>query len=190
MFFLNKMRQILAAMTANRFAGIFTGIIITALIQSSSATTVMVVSFVNAGMMDLVGAIAVIMGANIGTTFTGWLVSFFGLGEISMSDLALPIVGLALPLIFSNKRSRKTTGEMVVGFGLLFIAIKFLNDAMPSDLAQYGGVSTFVQSISNLGFRSWMIFMLVGGVLTMVFPVIIRNDGPDPCALLQRLDRL
>lgn len=165
----NKMREILAAMTSNRYAGILTGVVITALIQSSSATTVMVVSFVNAGLMELVGAIGVIMGANIGTTVTGWLVSVFGLGKISMSDLALPVLGCALPLLFAEKRSRKTTGELVVGFAVLFIAIRFLNDAMPSDLHNYPGVNDFVQSISYLGFKSWMIFLFFGTVLTMVF---------------------
>lgn len=165
----NKMREILAAMTSNRYAGILTGLVITALIQSSSATTVMVVSFVNAGMMELVGAIGVIMGANIGTTVTGWLVSVFGLGKISMSDLALPIVGCALPLLFAQKRSRKTTGEFVVGFAILFIAIRFMNDAMPSDLHNYPGVNDFIQSISYLGFKSWMIFLFFGTVLTMIF---------------------
>ncbi|MBP3419903.1 MAG: Na/Pi cotransporter family protein [Marinifilaceae bacterium] len=165
----NKMREILAAMTSNRYAGILTGLVITALIQSSSATTVMVVSFVNAGLMELVGAIGVIMGANIGTTVTGWLVSVFGLGKISMSDLALPILGCALPLLFAQKRSRKTAGELVVGFAVLFIAIRFLNDAMPSDLHNYPGVNDFVQSISYLGFKSWMIFLFFGTVLTMIF---------------------
>lgn len=165
----NKMREILAAMTSNRYAGILTGLVITALIQSSSATTVMVVSFVNAGLMQLVGAIGVIMGANIGTTVTGWLVSVFGLGKISMSDLALPILGCALPLLFAEKRSRKTAGELVVGFAVLFIAIRFLNDAMPKDLYNYPGVNDFVQSISFLGFKSWMIFLFFGTVLTMIF---------------------
>ncbi len=165
----NRMREILAAMTSNKFAGVLTGLIITALIQSSSATTVMVVSFVNAGLMDLVGAIGVILGANIGTTLTGWLVSIFGFGEISMSDLALPIVGCTLPFIFSKRRNRKTIGEMVIGFGLLFIAIRFLNESMPADIQDYPGVSSFVQRVSNLGLASWMFFLMVGAVLTMIF---------------------
>lgn len=165
----NKMRQILTAMTANRFTGVLTGVFITALIQSSSATTVMVVSFVNAGLLDLVGSISVILGANVGTTITSWLVAVLGLGKFSMSDLALPIVGCTLPLLFSQKRSRKNWGEMFVGFGLLFLALRFLQEAMPTNLHDYPGVGDFIQNISNLGFRSWMIFLLIGAVLTTIF---------------------
>ncbi len=165
----NKMRQILTAMTANRFTGVLTGVFITALIQSSSATTVMVVSFVNAGLLDLVGSISVILGANVGTTITSWLVAVLGLGKFSMSDLALPIVGCTLPLLFSQKRSRKNWGEMFVGFGLLFLALRFLQEAMPTNLHDYPGVGDFIQNISNLGFRSWMIFLLIGAILTTIF---------------------
>ncbi|MDE5610541.1 MAG: Na/Pi cotransporter family protein [Odoribacter sp.] len=165
----NKMRQILAAMTSNRVTGVLTGIFITALIQSSSATTVMVVSFVNAGLLDLVGSIGVILGANVGTTVTGWLVAGLGLGKFSMSDLALPIIGCTLPLLFSKKRSRKNWGEMFVGFGLLFLALRFLQESMPTNLHDYPGVGDFMQKISNLGFRSWIIFLLIGAVLTTLF---------------------
>lgn len=165
----NKMRQILTAMTANRFTGVLTGVFITALIQSSSATTVMVVSFVNAGLLDLVGSIGVILGANVGTTITSWLVAVLGLGKFSMSDLALPIIGCTLPLLFSQKRSRKNWGEMFVGFGLLFLALRFLQEAMPTNLQDYPGVGDFIQNISNLGFRSWMVFLLIGAVLTTIF---------------------
>lgn len=165
----NKMRQILTAMTSNRFTGVLTGVFITALIQSSSATTVMVVSFVNAGLLDLVGSIGVILGANVGTTITSWLVAALGLGKFSMSDLALPIIGCTLPLLFSKKRSRKNWGEMFVGFGLLFLALRFLQESMPTNLHDYPGVGDFIQRISNLGFRSWMIFLLIGAVLTTLF---------------------
>ncbi|NCE72110.1 Na/Pi cotransporter family protein [Odoribacter sp. Z80] len=165
----NKMRQILTAMTSNRVTGVLTGIFITALIQSSSATTVMVVSFVNAGLLDLVGSIGVILGANVGTTVTSWLVAVLGLGKFSMSDLALPIIGCTLPLLFSKKRSRKNWGEMFVGFGLLFLALRFLQESMPTNLHDYPGVGDFIQKISFLGFRSWMIFLLIGAVLTTIF---------------------
>lgn len=165
----NKMRQILTAMTSNRVTGVLTGIFITALIQSSSATTVMVVSFVNAGLLDLVGSIGVILGANVGTTVTSWLVAVLGLGKFSMSDLALPIIGCTLPLLFSKKRSRKNWGEMFVGFGLLFLALRFLQESMPTNLHDYPGVGDFIQKISHLGFRSWMIFLLIGAVLTTLF---------------------
>lgn len=165
----NKMRQILTAMTSNRVTGVLTGIFITALIQSSSATTVMVVSFVNAGLLDLVGSIGVILGANVGTTVTSWLVAALGLGKFSMSDLALPIIGCTLPLLFSKKRSRKNWGEMFVGFGLLFLALRFLQESMPTNLHDYPGVGDFIQKISFLGFRSWIIFLLIGAVLTTIF---------------------
>ena len=165
----NKMRQILTAMTSNRFTGVLTGLFITALIQSSSATTVMVVSFVNAGLLDLVNSIGVILGANVGTTVTSWLVAGLGLGKFSMSDLALPIIGCTLPLLFSKKRSRKNWGEMFVGFGLLFLALRFLQESMPTDIHAYPGVEEFIQKISYLGFRSWMIFLLLGAALTTLF---------------------
>lgn len=165
----NKMRQILTAMTSNRITGVLTGIFITALIQSSSATTVMVVSFVNAGLLDLVGSIGVILGANVGTTVTSWLVAGLGLGKFSMSDLALPIIGCTLPLLFSKKRSRKNWGEMFIGFGLLFLALRFLQETMPTDIHDFPGVGEFIQKISFLGFRSWIIFLLIGAVLTTIF---------------------
>lgn len=165
----NKMRQILTAMTSNRVTGVLTGLVITALIQSSSATTVMVVSFVNAGLLDLVGSIGVILGANVGTTVTSWLVAVLGLGKFSMSDLALPIIGCTLPLLFSKKRSRKNWGEMFVGFGLLFLALRFLQESMPTNIHDYPGMGEFIQKISFLGFRSWMIFLLIGAVLTTIF---------------------
>lgn len=165
----NKMRQILTAMTSNRVTGVLTGLIITALIQSSSATTVMVVSFVNAGLLDLVGSIGVILGANVGTTVTSWMVAILGLGKFSMSDLALPIIGCTLPLLFSKKRSRKNWGEMFIGFGLLFLALRFLQESMPSNIHDYPGVGEFIQQISFLGFRSWMIFLFIGAALTTLF---------------------
>ena len=108
----NKMRTILAAMTSNRVKGVITGLLITTIIQSSSATTVMVVSFVNAGLLDLIGSIGVIMGANVGTTFTAWLISILGF-KISMVSLSLPLIGLSLPLLFSAKRMRKSWGAWI-----------------------------------------------------------------------------
>lgn len=165
----NKMQHILKAMTANRFAGLFTGIFITALIQSSSATTVMVVSFVNAGLLDLVGSISVVLGANIGTTVTAWLVSVLGFGKFSISALAIPIIGCALPLIFAKKRSRKNWGEMIIGFGILFLALSFLQNCMPANIQEYQGINNFVNAISQHGVWSRLIFVLIGAVLTSIF---------------------
>lgn len=126
-----RMRHILSAMTSNRIKGVMTGILITAIIQSSSATTVMVVSFVNAGLLNLTESIGIIMGANVGTTITAWLISILGF-KISMADISLPLIGLSLPLLFSKKRSRKSWGELIIGFGLLFIGLDFLKSSMPN----------------------------------------------------------
>ena len=112
----SRLRGILAYMTQNRFAGVFTGFLTTCLVQSSSATTVMVVSFVNAGLLTLIQSIGIIMGANIGTTITGWLVSILGF-KFKIASIALPAVGIGLPLIFSKVTKRKNLGEIFVGFG-------------------------------------------------------------------------
>lgn len=162
----NKMRQILSAMTSNRFKGVLTGILITAIIQSSSATTVMVVSFVNAGLLNLIESIGVIMGANVGTTVTAWLISILGF-KISMSEISLPLIGLCLPLLFSKKRSRKNWGELIIGFGLLFIGLDFLKSSMP-DLKANPEIFTFLQEYTDMGYASYILFMLIGTVLTIL----------------------
>ena len=117
----DRLRSILTAMTTNRVTGVLTGVLITALIQSSSATTVMVVSFVNAGLLTLAESISVIMGANIGTTVTAWIISIFGF-KVDMAAFALPLLAIALPLIFSGKSNRKSIGEFIFGF-ILFLLI-------------------------------------------------------------------
>lgn len=109
----SRMRKILSAMTSNRFLGVLTGFLVTTIIQSSSATTVMLVSFVNAGLMSLVESIGVIMGANIGTTVTGWIITLFGF-KVKISAYALPMIGIGLPLIFSKNASRRSWGEFLV----------------------------------------------------------------------------
>ena len=162
----HKMRNFLTAMTSNRVKGVITGLLITMIIQSSSATTVMVVSFVNAGVLDLVNSIGVIMGANVGTTFTAWLISILGF-KVSMSTLSLPLIGLSLPLLFSNKRVRKSWGELIIGFGLLFIGLDFLQQAMPN-IDENPGILTFLQNYTNLGYGSYLIFLLIGTLLTIL----------------------
>lgn len=162
----DKMRSILAAMTSNRFMGVFTGLLITAIIQSSSATTVMVVSFVNAGLLDLVGSIGVIMGANVGTTITAWLISVLGF-KVSMVSLSLPLIGLSLPLLFSSKRSRKSWGELIIGFGLLFIGLDFLQNAMPA-IDKNPNMLNFLQNYTDMGYGSYILFMLIGTALTIL----------------------
>lgn len=161
-----KMRQILSAMTSNRVKGVITGILITAIIQSSSATTVMVVSFVNAGLLSLIESIGVIMGANVGTTVTAWLISILGF-KVSMAEISLPMIGFCLPLLFSNKRSRKSWGELIIGFGLLFIGLEFLKASMP-DLHKNPEIFTFLKEYTDMGYGSYILFMLIGTVLTIL----------------------
>ena len=161
-----RMRHILSAMTSNRIKGVMTGILITAIIQSSSATTVMVVSFVNAGLLSLVESIGVIMGANVGTTATAWLISILGF-KISMAEISLPLIGLSLPLLFSNKRSRKSWGELIIGFGLLFIGLDFLKNAMPN-IQDNPEIFTFLQKYTDMGYASYFLFLLIGTALTIL----------------------
>ncbi len=116
----DRLRNILSAMTRNRFTGMLTGILITALIQSSSASTVMVVSFVNAGLMSLGQSMAVIMGANVGTTFTAWIIALFGF-KVNISAFVLPVIGLSIPLLFSKSSRNKSIGEFFIGFSFLFM---------------------------------------------------------------------
>jgi len=161
-----RMRRILSAMTSNRILGVVTGFLVTTIIQSSSATTVMVVSFVNAGLMTLVESIGVIMGANIGTTITGWLITLLGF-KVNISAYALPLIGLGLPLIFSKSTTRRSWGEFLVGFALLFLGLDFLKGSVP-DIKQNPEVLSFLQHYTNLGFGSTLIFLFIGTVLTVV----------------------
>lgn len=163
----NKLRNILSAMTKNRIMGVLTGVMITTLIQSSSATTVMVVSFVNAGLLSLVQSIGVIMGANIGTTVTAWIIAFFGFGKFSISALAIPLMGIALPLIFSSKSRNKSMGEFIFGFSFLFMGLDFLQTSMP-DLQNNPEVLAFVQNFTGMGLLSTLFFLMVGTVLTII----------------------
>jgi phosphate:Na+ symporter len=162
----SKMRSILSAMTSNRFFGVLTGFFVTAVVQSSSATTVMVVGFVNAGLITLKESIGVIMGANIGTTVTGWIISLFGF-KMSISDYSLPLIAIALPFIFSKISNRRSWGEFLLGFALLFLGLDYLKNAVP-DINQNPEILSFVQSYTGLGFLSTVIFLLIGTVLTVV----------------------
>lgn len=161
-----KMRSILANMTKNRVMGVLTGVIITSIIQSSSATTVMVVSFVNAGLLSLAEAISVIMGANIGTTVTAWLVSLVGF-KFSIVDIAIPIIGLSIPLLFSKYDRRKSIGELMVGFALLFIGLEFLKNSVP-DINTNPEVLAFLQKYVDLGYGSILLFVFIGTILTLI----------------------
>lgn len=126
----DRLRKILTAMTTNRVTGVLTGVLITALIQSSSATTVMVVSFVNAGLLTLSQSIGVIMGANIGTTVTAWIISALGF-KVDIAAMALPLLAVGVPLLFSGKSNRKSIGEFIFGFSFLFMGLSLLKTNAP-----------------------------------------------------------
>jgi len=161
----SKLRQILRAVTANKFLGIITGVFVTSLIQSSSATTVMVVSFTNAGLFTLTEAISVIMGANIGTTVTGWIIA--GVGKFDVGDLALPLLGLAFPFLFMGGDKIKNWAEFVIGFALLFFGLGELKESIP-DIKQHPEVLEFVANWSDMGFWSLILFIGVGTLLTII----------------------
>ena len=162
----DRLRGFLSAMTSNPFKRVMTGVGITALIQSSSATTVMVVSFVNAGLLTLVQAIGVIMGANIGTTITAWMVSLLGF-KADISILAVPMMLLGFLFSNSKKGQHKNIGELIVGFALLFLGLSFMKESVP-DLRQTPQVLEFVTQWSGYGFWSTLIFLGVGTVLTLI----------------------
>lgn len=162
----NKLRSILTAMTKNRFTGVLTGVFITALIQSSSATTVMVVSFVNAGLLNLLQSVTVIMGANIGTTITAWIISFFGF-KFSIAAYSIPMIAIATPLLFSAKGKRKSYGELILGFALLFMGLDLLKNSVP-DLKSNPEMLEFLTMFTQSGFASVLIFLAVGTILTIV----------------------
>jgi phosphate:Na+ symporter len=131
----DKLRGIMNTITSNRLSGVLTGFLTTAVIQSSSATTVMIVSFVNAGLLKLKQAVSVIMGANIGTTMTAVLILVFGFSKFSISTYTLPIIALGFPLLFAKRENLKYWGEFMIGFALLFMGLSALKDAVP-DLKQ------------------------------------------------------
>lgn len=162
----DKMRNILAAMTSNSLSRVLTGLFITAIIQSSSATTVMVVSFVNAGLLSLVQSIGVIMGANIGTTFTAWLISLLGF-KADIAILAIPLIGFGFAFMMCKSKKKKSIGELIIGFALLFLGLSFLKDSVP-DLQSSPEILAFLQQWTNYGFGSVLMFVFIGTVLTIV----------------------
>jgi len=161
-----RMRQILAAMTNNRIKGVLTGVLVTTTIQSSSATTVMIVSFVNAGLISLVASVGIIMGANIGTTITAWIIALLGF-KVSLSFLSLPIIGLSFPLFFSKNSLRRSWGEFLIGFAILFIGLQFLKESVPNIDGNQGALN-ILSSFTDLGFLSILIFIFVGTLLTVI----------------------
>ena len=158
----NRLQRFLNFMTGNRFIAVLTGFAITAIIQSSSATTVMVVSLVNAGLLNLVQSIGVIMGANIGTTVTAWIVSLVGF-SLNLSEIALPAVGIGF-ICGIVKWKYRDMGDFILGFGLLFMGLDFLTRAMPA----LGNSFDFITRVSNMGFISHLIGMSVGLAMTLI----------------------
>ena len=164
----DQMRSILRKITQNRIAGIFTGFGTTAIIQSSSATTVMIVSFVNAGLLSLRQAIGVIMGANIGTTVTAFLLLAFGFGKFSISDYSLPIIAIGLPLFFMSNSKLKSFGEFLIGFALLFRGLDALKDLMSFIKEDPTFIKSIIEPLDQFGFGSVIIFVGIGTLLTVV----------------------
>ena len=171
-----RMRYVMATMTKNRFSGMLTGLGVTCLLQSSSATTVIVVSFVNAGLLTLLEAIGVIMGANLGTTVTAWIIA--AVGKFSIAKIAVPLIGIGLPLFFIGKNRVKSSGEAIIGFGLLFFGLGLLKDAVPDVKGMIGDESALsaqttywldtIKSLSGRGYLSYFIFLILGVLLTLV----------------------
>ena len=162
----DRLRNFLSAMTSSPFKGVLTGLGITSVIQSSSATTVMVVSFVNAGLLTLAQAISVIMGANIGTTVTAWLVAWLGF-KADISILAVPLMALGFVFSISKKDQRRNISELIVGFSLLFLGLSLMKNSVP-DLQKTPEVLSFIQGWQGFGFGSVLIFLVFGTVLTLV----------------------
>ncbi|MBO4567343.1 MAG: Na/Pi symporter, partial [Bacteroidales bacterium] len=161
------LRNIMGAMTKNRFTGLLTGVFVTAAVQSSTATTVMTVSFVNAGLLTLAQAISVIMGANIGTTVTAWIMSVFGF-QMNMSNVVFPLFALAIALIFQKRPAGKSFGEFIFGFSFMFLGLTTLREnAMAMDLAGNESIINFFASTGHWGFLTTLLYLVIGSILTM-----------------------
>ena len=162
----NRLRGFLGAMTSSPLKGVLTGLGITSVIQSSSATTVMVVGFVNASLLTLNQAVGVIMGANIGTTITAWLISLLGF-KADISVLAVPLMALGFIMSIAKKEKYKNISEFIIGFSLLFLGLSLMKNSVP-DLRQTPEVLSFIQQWTGYGFGSVVIFLVFGTVLTLV----------------------
>ncbi len=180
----DKLRSILAAMTSSRIKGIFTGFMITALVQSSTATTVMLVSFVNAGLINLIQAIGVVMGANIGTTVTAWLISLLGF-KFSISYISLPLIGLSFPFMFSRSKKKKSIAELLIGFAMVFLGLEFLKESLPN-IQEHPEILRFLAGYTEMGIWSVLLFLGIGTLLTfiiqsssatMALTLVMTNNG-------------
>lgn len=165
----DKLRKILKAITSNRLSGIFTGFLTTSIIQSSSATTVMIVSFVNAGLLSLRQAIGVIMGANIGTTMTAWILVLLGFSKFSLADYSLPILAVGVPLLFMARTNIKSLGEFLIGFALLFMGLSALKGEVKGlQLENNADFIEFITGLGTDGYLTILLFVLIGTLLTIV----------------------
>ncbi|MBQ5844779.1 MAG: Na/Pi cotransporter family protein [Alistipes sp.] len=162
----NRMRNLLGAMTSSPFKGVMTGLGITSIIQSSSATTVMVVGFVNASLLTLNQAIGVIMGANIGTTVTAWLVSLLGF-KADISIFAVPLMAIGFLMSIAKKEKYRNISEFIIGFSLLFLGLSLMKNSVP-DLRETPEILSFIQQWTGYGFGSVIIFLVFGTVLTLI----------------------
>jgi phosphate:Na+ symporter len=179
-----SLRRILGTLSSSKGRGLLSGTALTGTIQSSSAVTVLIVSFVGAGLLSLNGAYGLILGANIGTTATGWIVSLLGF-NVQMDRLSLPIIAIGLPLLFSRQTRRKKTGEFLIGFALLFMGLMFLRMATP-DLREIPAVHSFLSEQAGYGFLSELLFLIIGFAVTamiqsssaaMAFTVVLAVQG-------------
>ena len=163
----DRLRAFMAKMTSNSFKRVLTGTVVTCLVQSSSATTIMVVSFVNAGLLTLGNAIGVIMGANIGTTLTAWITS---LGfSVNIALFAVPMMGFGYLMHSSKKDTLKNIGQFMMGFAVMYVGLTFMKDCSNAILGQYNtGMMSFFGSINGFGFGSILLFLIAGAVLTIV----------------------
>ena len=162
----NRLKSVLHTMTENRFAGVLTGVGVTSIIQSSSATTVLLVSLVNAGLITVKQSLGVIMGANIGTTLTAWIVSIVGF-KFKIASVALPAIAIAIPFYFSGRTKRREIADILIGFGLLFLGLSFMKDSVP-DIKNNPEVLAFLSNWSEMGFGSTILFVLIGTLLTVI----------------------
>ena len=160
----SQLRNILRTMTKNRYIGVFTGFLTTAAVQSSSATTVMTVSFVNAGLISLVESAGIMMGANVGTTITGWLVAILGF-KFKIHELSIPLFAFGLPMLFMSKGRWKNWGEFIIGFAILFLGLHFLKESVP-ELSPEN--IEWLSQFTQMGILTRVIFVMVGALATVI----------------------
>jgi len=162
----NRLRAILKGMTTTRLKGILTGFGATTITQSSTTTTVMVVSFVNAGLITFIESTGVIMGANIGTTVTAWMVSIFGF-KMQITPIAVSLIGIFFPFMFFGRDKLKHLAEAMIGFGILFIGLEFIKNAVPN-IQDNPEMFMFLDQFTEYGFASMLLFVGVGTILTLL----------------------